>query len=360
MLPEDGTPEQTSTKPYTLTNLLDNTQYKVYVRTDCGGGDHSYWSNPATFTTLPFCSAPLNFNVSQITANSALVTWQPAVYGATDYTVEYSYASEENWTQVIVSGTQLMLANLEPDSAYHVRIFSNCPIGESDTVHKTFITKHCMVGGDIAIGEGTTTNYYIPVNNYYHYTYSQQIFLASEMGGPNELHSVSFQYSYSSPSTVKNNVTIYLGHTTQSSFSGTSDYIPAAGLQQVYTGNLNCQQGWNTFTFTTPFQYNGTDNLVLVVDDNSDDYDGSSYTFYVHSTGNDYRSLYYYSDSNNPDPSNPTAVSTNSSRSTNRSNVIFGGNCDNDATCVRPNVYVAETSTYSVTLDWAPGYTENA
>ncbi len=360
MNPEDGTPEQTSSQPYTVNNLLDNTQYKVYVRTDCGGGDHSYWSSPKSFTTLPFCSAPLNVTVSQITANSALVSWQPAVYGATSYTVEYSYASESNYTQVVVDGTQLMLSNLEPDSTYHVMVYSNCPIGDGDTVTKTFITRHCYAGGDIAVGEGTNTNYYIPVNNYYHYTYSQQIFLASEMGGPTEIHSVSFQYSYSSPTTVKNNVTIYLGHTTQSSFSGTSDYIPAAGLQQVYTGNLNCQQGWNTFTFTTPFQYNGTDNLVLVVDDNSDDYDGSSYTFYVHSTGNDYRSLYYYSDSNNPDPSNPTAVSTNSSRSTNRSNVIFGGDCDNDITCIRPNIYVTETSETSITLDWAPGSTETA
>ena len=360
MNPEDGTPEQTSSQPYTVNNLLDNTQYKVYVRTDCGGGDHSYWSSPKSFTTLPFCSAPLNVTVSQITANSALVSWDPAVYGATSYTVEYTLAGEDLWTDVTVDGTQLMLSGLDPDSTYNVMVYSNCDIGDGDTVNKTFTTKHCLVGGDIAIGEGTTTNYYIPVNNYYHYTYSQQIFLASEMGGPNELHSVSFQYSYSSPTTVKNNVTIYLGHTTQSSFSGTSDYIPAAGLQQVYTGSLNCQQGWNTFTFTTPFQYNGTDNLVLVVDDNSDDYDGSSYTFYVHSTGNDYRSLYYYSDSNNPDPSNPTAVSTNSSRSTNRSNVIFGGDCDNDVTCVRPNLYVSETDETSITLDWAPGNNESA
>ena len=50
-------------------------------------------------------------------------------------------------------------------------------------------------------------------------------------------------------------------------------------MQQVYTGNLNCHQGWNTFTFTTPFQYNGTDNLVLIVDDNSGDFDGDSYVF---------------------------------------------------------------------------------
>ena len=360
MAPETGTPEATSTRPHTVSNLSDNTQYKVYVRTDCGNGDHSYWSNPATFTTIPHCSAPLNVAVSQITANSALVTWQPAVYGATDYTVWYGFASDVTYSEVTVDGLQFMLTNLDPDSTYDVMVFSNCPIGEGDTVTKTFTTNHCLVGGDIAIGEGTTTNYYIPVNNYYHYTYSQQIFLASEMGGPNELHSVSFQYSYSSPTTEKNNVTIYLGHTTQSSFSGTSDYIPAAGLQQVYTGSLNCQQGWNTFTFTTPFQYNGTDNLVLAVDDNSDDYDGISYTFYVHSTGNDYRSLYYYSDSENPDPSNPTAGSPNSSRSTNRSNVVFGGDCDNDATCVRPNVYVTETSPTSVTLDWAPGDSESA
>jgi hypothetical protein len=360
MAPETGTPEATSSHPYTVTNLQDNTQYKVYVRTDCGGGDHSYWSDPATFTTLPFCSAPLNVNVSQITANSALVSWQPAVYGATSYSVGYTLASEDIWTDVQVDGTQFMLSNLEPDSTYIVRVYSNCPIGTGDTINKTFTTKHCLVGGDIAIGEGTTTNYYIPVNNYYNYTYSQQIFLASEMSGPTTINSVSFYYSYSTPSTDKTNVTIYLGHTTKNEFSGTSDFIQPTGLQQVYTGNLNCQQGWNTFTFTTPFQYNGTDNLVLAVDDNSGDYNGSSYTFYVHSTGNSYRSVYYYSDGTNPDPNNPTSGSPTSSRSTNRNNVIFGGDCDNDVTCVRPNVYVTETGTYSVTLDWAPGYSENS
>ena len=134
-------------------------------------------------------------------------------------------------------------------------------------------------------------------------------------------------------------MTIYLGHTTQSTFTSTSDYIPDTVLLQVYSGDLNCSQGWNTFTFTTPFQYNGTDNLVLAIDDNSYAYDGNSYKFYVHSTDNDYRSLYYYSDNNNPDPSNPTAVSTSSSYTTgNRSNVKFGMDCDDSITCVAPNV----------------------
>ena len=359
-LPENGTIEQASTHPITLTDLQDNTQYKVYVRTDCGGGDHSYWATPATFTTFPHCSSPLNVTVSQITANSALVSWQPAEFGATSYVVEYTLASEENWTMETVDGTQFMLSGLEPDSTYNVMVYSICDLGTADTIHKSFATRPCMLGGELAIGNGTTTNYVFPVNNYYHYTYSQQIFLASEMNGPAEISSISFQYAYGSPTTSKTNVTIYLGHTTQSDFPGTTNYIPVTNLQQVYTGHLNCQQGWNTFTFTTPFQYNGTDNLVLAVDDNSDAYNGSSYTFYVHSTGNDYRALAYYSDSNNPDPSNPTAVSTSTSRSTNRSNVIFGIPCEEDVVCVSPNVYVLETSESSITLDWAPGYTESA
>ena len=359
-VPEDGTIEQASTHPITLTDLQDNTQYKVYVRTDCGDGDHSYWATPATFTTFPHCSSPLNVTVSQITASSALVSWQPAEFGATSYAVEYTLASEENWTMEPVEGTQFMLSGLEPDSAYNVMVYSICDLGTADTIHKSFATRPCMLGGELAIGNGTTTNYVFPVNNYYHYTYSQQIFLASEMNGPAEISSISFQYAYGSPTTSKTNVTIYLGHTTQSDFPGTTNYIPVTNLQQVYTGHLNCQQGWNTFTFTTPFQYNGTDNLVLAVDDNSDAYNGSSYTFYVHSTGNDYRALAYYSDSNNPDPSNPTAVSTNTSRITNRSNVIFGIPCEEDVVCVSPNVYVLETSESSVTLDWAPGYTESA
>jgi hypothetical protein len=350
MLPEDGTPEQTSTKPYTLTNLLDNTQYKVYVRTDCGGGDHSYWSNPATFTTLPFCSAPLNFNVSQITANSALVTWQPAIYGATDYTVGYTLASEGNWTEVIVDGTQLMLSNLEPDSTYSVRIFSNCPIGDGDTVYKTFITKHCMVGGDIAIGEGTSTSSYLPSYSFYNYGYSQQLFTPAELGTAGTLHSLSLNMANLSQ---QRTFAIYLAHTTESSLS--SSWITPVNPVEVFSGSQTLTSGWNTFTFTTPFAYNGTDNLLLIILDNTGSY-VSGNSWYSHSISD--KARYVYQDGSAYSATSvPSSSGTSSSL---RNNVIFGGNCDNDATCVRPNVYVAETSTYSVTLDWAPGYTENA
>ena len=310
---------------------------------------------------IPACPPVMNFNVSNVAGSSALLTWEEGIAGmATDFIVEYSEYNQGNWTtETGITGTTYFLSGLNQQTHYDVRVKANCGVSES-TWQTADFTTGCMAGGDYSVGAGTTTNYYLPVNNYYRYTYSQQIFLASEMNGPTDIQSISFQYAYSSPSTKKTNVNIYLGHTTQSVFTSTSNYVPLDSLTLVYSGNLNCQQGWNTFNFTTPFQYNGTSNLVLAVDDNSNDYDGSSYTFYVHSASAN-RSLYYYSDSNNPSPSDPTAVTTSSSYSSgNRSNVKFGGPCDNTVTCIAPNIAVSTVDQTSATVIWAPGNTESS
>jgi hypothetical protein len=352
-----GTPEYAYSSPYTIMNLTDDTQYDVYVRADCGTGEYSYWSSAVTFTTDPYCTPPTHVTADQVQATSALITWGSALVGATAYTVGYSEAGMENWITQSVTGTSCMISGLEPNTEYDVFVLSECDMGDADTVYTT-LTTPCLSGGD-PFTEGTTTTYLLPLNNYYNYSYTQQIFLASEMGGAATIDSIAFQYAYATASTDKTNVVIYLGHTTQSTFSSTTNYIPIAGMQQVYSGHLNCSQGWNTFVFTTPFQYNGTDNLVLVIDDNSGDYNGSSYTFYAHNAGAN-RSVYYYSDSSNPDPTNPTSNSPSSSTSSNRSNVKFFIPCDNTVSCVAPNIYVSEFDDESITVNWAPGYMESS
>ena len=350
--PETGIPEQTTDHPYTVTNLQDNTQYKVYVRTDCGGGDHSYWSSPKTFTTLPFCSSPRNVTISQITASSALVSWQPATYGATSYTIEYSFANEENWTMEVVDGTQFMLTNLEPDSSYNVMVYSNCDIGTADTVHKNFTTKHCLVGGDLQIGEGTNTTSYYPTNSCYNYSYTQQIFLASEMNGATNINSIAFDVN--SIQSSSRQISIYLMHTSAAS----SDWLTATNAQLVFTGTVNLTLGWNTFNFTTPFQYNGTDNLALIILDATGSYNCSNY-YNCHTASSTLSHCEYQDD----DPYSINSLPSDygySDISSTRCNVIFGTDCNDDATCIRPNVYVTEVSESSVTLDWAPGYDESA
>ena len=346
--PESGIPEPTTDNPYTVTDLQDNTQYKVYVRTDCGGGDHSYWSNPATFTTKPHCTPPVNVAISQITGTSALVTWEPAIFGATNYTVEYSLTSEENWTMELVDGTQYMISGLEPDSNYSVMVYSNCDLGTADTIERSFTT-NCLVGGNIAIGNGSSTDSYLPSYSYYNYSYSQQLYTADELGGATTFNSISFHISSFSEG---RNLLIYMKHTNASSIG---DGISAAGAQQVYTHNgvTSMHQGWNTFTLTTPFEYNGTDNLLVVVIDRTGSY-SSPYNYWTGHTASG-MSCYDYNDD---DPYSISSLPDCYSSSF-RANVIFGSPCDNDASCVRPNVYVTETSESSITIDWAPGYTES-
>lgn len=309
---------------------------------------------------LPTCSEPRHLAVGQIQGTSAMVTWEEAFFGTPVYVLQYSELGMDNWSAPItVSGTRYMLSGLTPSTSYEVRVYSDCSSEVSDTVSTTFIT-NCLSGGSVVFDDGTATTYLVPLNNYYKYSYTQEIFLSSEMNGPADIKSISFDYSYATPMSSKTNVNIYLGHTTQSSFAGTTDYIPFSNLQLVYSGSLNCTQGWNTFLLNNIFHYNGTDNLVLAVDDNSNAYNGSAYVFHYQSMSPDYRTLYYYSDSYNTDPTNPPAAGATVSRSYNRANVKFGSDCDSVWVCAKPNVYVSSVNNTDVTLNWAAGDSENS
>ena len=144
----------------------------------------------------------------------------------------------------------------------------------------------------VQIGTGTTTTYDIPVNNYYNYTYSQQIYTAAEIGAagvPQTISSIAFQYAYSSATTAKTNCTIYMANTPKTSFTSTTDWVQYANLTPVYTGNLNFPAGvgnWTTFNLSTPFEYDGTSTLLVCVHDNSGRYNSSSYVLYASSATN--------------------------------------------------------------------------
>ena len=304
------------------------------------------------------CTAPSHLTISSVAGTSALVSWDAAMFEPDEYIVEYTEAGQDNWQTLSETGTSSILSGLTPETSYQVIVYGNCMDGTTDTLRGNFTTTG-LVSCDVSVGNGTTTNYYIPVNNYYRYTFSEQIFLASEMNGAGTINNISFDYAYSSATSSKTDVDIYLKHTTQSTFSSSSDFIDTTGAQLVYHGHLNCHQGWNTFNFTTPFQYNGTDNLVLIVDDNSNDYDGNSYVFNVHATGAN-RTLYYYSDSDNPGLNNLSSYSGNKSTSTNRNNVIFGLSCDSTITCVAPNIYDYSFDNESITINWVAGNGETA
>ena len=157
---------------------------------------------------------------------------------------------------------------------------------------------------DVLIGDTatTTSQYTVPVNTYYNYSLSEMIIGADEIGSAMNITSISYYYYTSNAMAQATDVRIYLQHTDKTVFASNSDIediSPDAVL--VYSGALNCTHGWNTFTFTTPFVYDGESNLMVIVHDNATGYDGTAYKFATSSTGTgNYKCLAWYSDSSNP------------------------------------------------------------
>ncbi|MBR4136625.1 MAG: fibronectin type III domain-containing protein [Bacteroidales bacterium] len=322
--------------------------FRVSNASSCG-----FYIDDVVIDIAPDCSPVQNVAVSDITGTSAVVTWEPGFFGTVgSYTVEYSEGGLDTWTSIPnISGTTYVLSNLNYSTYYDVRVKSNCDDGSTgDWVMETFRT-NCLVGGDVTIGDGTATNSYLPSYSYYGYTYSQQLFLAEEMGAmPRSLESITFDMAnYSVNRTYK----IYLMHT---SATNVSSWIDASTAQLVFDAPQQLHAGLNTFQFSTPFQYNGSDNLLLIVLDMTGSW--TSGNLWRTHTAFSNASRYIYQDGSAYSTSSvPGSAGTGTSA---RDNVIFGSPCDTTTTCVAPYVSIASVTSDGASITWVPGYQETA
>ena len=204
----------------------------------------------------------------------------------------------------------------------------------------------------VPIGNGNNEAQQLPFDPYYGYTYSQSIYLSSEINTSGNITGLQWYYSGTSSLPNNQNITIYLGHSTKTAFATTTDWEPLASLTAVYTGAIPVSgAGWVSITFDTPFAYNGTDNLIVAVDENFAGYDTSNDDFYntASTTG---RSIWYRSDSTNPDPATPPTGTLASFYP----NVIFDGIVQ---ACPQPTLLVASSITSSsVDVGWNAGSSE--
>ena len=160
--------------------------------------------------------------------------------------------------------------------------------------------------GLVMIGDGTA-NQRLPINAYYGYTYSQSIFLQSEINIPGQrIEKIYYHWNGYDEAVDSNDWVIYMGHTDLSEFETTTDWLALDDLTEVFDGYvaLPAIDGWIEIILDTPFIYNNVDNLVIAVDENTPSYDGNNFYFYNTNTSTA-RSLRYYSDTINPDPASP-------------------------------------------------------
>jgi hypothetical protein len=129
---------------------------------------------------------------------------------------------------------------------------------------------------EVTIGSGTASSSMMPTYELYNYSLSQQIYTAEEIGMGGLINSISFNYARGTSAT--RNLSIYMKHTTMTSMTSGNTWEPVAASDLVFAGNVTypSETGWFTITLDAPFTYNGTDNLMVCVDDNSGDWTSSS------------------------------------------------------------------------------------
>jgi len=252
------------------------------ISTDLAGNARTYGDAPDMgcyeWNGEAVCLAPYGLTVSNIAQTSAMVSWSTYTSGQEVFRLKYRKLlnDEDSSTWQIVdsiNSNRYFLSGLETDATYEVQVYPICGEGTGYAATTTFSTTRCGAVDELVFGEDYSYHVSnLPFSYDYPYTYTQELFLSDELPSyPYIISSLALQYFYDDAGS--RNVDIYLGHTQTSQFNNSMDFVPSSNLTLVYSGNINPSndedEGWVIIPFSTNFNYNGTDNLVVVIDDNS-------------------------------------------------------------------------------------------
>jgi hypothetical protein len=235
----------------------------------------------------------------------------------------------ENQTFTITSNSgyhisKILIDGVSDEASIETGEYTFINVTENHTIDVIFIiTSSCESLEDIIVGISQLPNMQIPVNTAYSYSYVQQIYDAAEFTGREgqDIMAISYEYIYGVPN-PKNPVTIYMGHTDKTVFSGTSDWVSFSELTEVYSGAVifDNSQKWVTINLDIPFTYEGGNLVVAVLNNHGSSSTGANNTFYTHSVGV-YKTIHYRIDG--ATPINPATPPSATARLDYRSNTNF-------------------------------------
>jgi hypothetical protein len=162
---------------------------------------------------------------------------------------------------------------------------------------------------DVQVGTQTGTTSNVPLVTNYGYNYSQQIYTVADLNnaginGSAEITKIRF---YKTSGNLNNSTqwVVYLGNTAKTDFTSNTDWEVIGNLQEVFTGTVTDAGNnvWQEITFTTPYTWNGTSNLIVAVDENQSNW--GTLAYWQKSDLGANRAIYYRDDNNNPDPASP-------------------------------------------------------
>lgn len=147
-------------------------------------------------------------------------------------------------------------------------------------------------------GTGSSTWDY-PMMTYFHDARTQVIYPVSLIGGPGRITSLALDVT-ELPEQAMKSWTIRMKHTAMTEYSATPAW-ETAGWTVVYQHDETvAATGWTSFELDTPFDYNGSDSLMIDFSFNNSSYTDSGLCRYTATA--ETRSIYYRTDSQYGDP----------------------------------------------------------
>lgn len=172
---------------------------------------------------------------------------------------------------------------------------SNLPV----TINENQLTEAHVVYPEIIIIGTSTSTASLPLATSYDDTRAQTIYLADEIGGSYTITGLAL-YVTTVPGQTMNNFTIRIKHTDLSVYGSLPNWESSDWTTVYQTNETVTATGWVSFKFTTAFEYNGSQNLMVDISFNNSSYTTAGYCRYSLPGGT--RTIYLRTNSSYGDP----------------------------------------------------------
>lgn len=151
-----------------------------------------------------------------------------------------------------------------------------------------------------------------PISRFFRFHASEFIYLQSEIDVQGEIKSIAFNKASGSNTQPILAVTIYMKHTSDNTkTTGTTNTI---GYQLVYDGSFpnTATSGWMSVNLDTPFEYNNTDNLeILIIKGDQAPLTSAQFPRWFNTSSGAVNRIRSYNDDSNPWSSTRTMTALN-------------------------------------------------
>ena len=216
----------------------------------------------------------------------------------------------------------------------------------------TFIVDSVLMIGN---PESTKEEYTLPIHMWYKHALSQQIYTAAEIGTAGTITAISFDYTHSEAFSLEG-VQVFMMQVDKDAFANNTDMVALDNATQVYEGTFAANgAGWVTVNLDTPFDYDGTSNLLVCFyypNTANVKEPGTSYTFRTTET-TEHLAIIYYSDSQIPSIEDVSTFSGYMAYYNYRNNIKLDITPETVTVCPRPtSITVSDITLDGATVTW--------